>query len=187
MAALPPFPNYTQIPSRLSISVWQLLRVCSLIGALVVVLLLIAVPDTGLFVMWKVVIPLLPLLFMTAPGLWRNLCPLAASNQMPRVARDHEGADRAEVAARVRLRDRVLAVHRGSSRCASSGWTTRAPASALLLLGAMTAGFTGGMVLKGKSGWCSTRLPAAAGPAHLRPDAVRAGRPTATASRASAA
>ena len=89
MAALPPFPNYTQIPSRLPISAWQLLRVCSLIGALVVVLLLVAVPDTGLFVMWKVVIPLLPLLFMTAPGLWRNLCPLAASNQMPRCARDH--------------------------------------------------------------------------------------------------
>src|SRR3954449_710959 len=84
MAALPPFPNYTQIPSRLPISVWQLLRVCSLIGALVVVLLLVAVPDTGLFVMWKIVIPLLPLLFLTAPGLWRNLCPLAASNQTPR-------------------------------------------------------------------------------------------------------
>jgi hypothetical protein len=46
--------------------------------------LLIAVPDTGLFVMWKVVIPLLPVLFLVAPGIWRNLCRLAASNQAPR-------------------------------------------------------------------------------------------------------
>ena len=52
--------------------------------ALVVAALLIAVPDTGLFVMWKVVIPLLPLLFLVAPGVWRNICPLAASNQTPR-------------------------------------------------------------------------------------------------------
>ena len=33
------------------------------------------------------------------------------------------------------------------------------PLSALLLLGAMAAAFTGGMFLKGKSGWCSTICP----------------------------
>ena len=30
-------------------------------------------------------VPLLPILFFAAPGLWRNICPLAASNQTPRV------------------------------------------------------------------------------------------------------
>ena len=30
------------------------------------------------------IVPLLPILFFTAPGLWRNICPLAASNQAPR-------------------------------------------------------------------------------------------------------
>ena len=44
MAAIT-FPNYTQIPSRLS----------------------------------------LPVLFMVAPGVWRNICPLATSNQTPRL------------------------------------------------------------------------------------------------------
>ena len=33
------------------------------------------------------------------------------------------------------------------------------PLSALLLLGAMAGAFAGGMVLKGKSGWCSTICP----------------------------
>src|SRR3954454_21009352 len=77
------FPNYTQIPSRIPVRVWHALRASSLIGGLVVAALLIAAPKTGLFVMWKVIIPTLPFLFLTAPGLWRNLCPLAASNQTP--------------------------------------------------------------------------------------------------------
>ena len=33
------------------------------------------------------------------------------------------------------------------------------PASALLLLGALAGGFAGGMLLKGKSGWCSSICP----------------------------
>ena len=42
-------------------------------------------PAGGLFAFFKVVVPLLPILFFVAPGLWRNICPLAASNQSPRV------------------------------------------------------------------------------------------------------
>ncbi len=29
--------------------------------------------------------PRLPILYFVAPGLWRNICPLAAANQAPRV------------------------------------------------------------------------------------------------------
>ena len=84
MAAIT-FPNYTQIPSRLSLTAWRAIRTVVWIGALVVAGLLIAVPDTGLKVFWKGVIPALPLLFMVAPGVWRNICPLATSNQTPRL------------------------------------------------------------------------------------------------------
>src|SRR3954471_14694100 len=78
------FPNYTQIPSRIPVKVWHALRAASLVGGLIVAALLVAAPKTGLFVMWRIVIPSLPLLFMVAPGLWRNICPLATSNQAPR-------------------------------------------------------------------------------------------------------
>ena len=47
-------------------------------------MLLVADPKTGLKVFWRFVIPMLPLLFFVAPGLWRNICPLAAMNQTPR-------------------------------------------------------------------------------------------------------
>ena len=42
-------------------------------------------PAGALFAFFKIIVPLLPILFFVAPGLWRNLCPLAAANQTPRV------------------------------------------------------------------------------------------------------
>ena len=152
------FPNATQIPSRLPGEAWQALRVGSLIAALGVGALLIAAPDTGLFVMWKLTIPLLPLLFMVAPGLWRNLCPLAASNQTPRVL----GITRAlKPPEWLKAHGYLIAISLFVLFVVlrKVGLDDSGPASALLLLGAMTGGFVGGMLLKGKSGWCSTMCP----------------------------
>jgi nitrite reductase (NADH) large subunit len=152
------FPNYTQIASRLSVRGWQTLRVGSLIGGLTVAALLLVAEDTGLFIFWKVVIPALPLLWMIAPGLWRNLCPLAASNQTPRVLKLTRGLPIPDwfkeygyvIAISLFL---VLASLR------KLGLDDSGPPTALLLLGAMGSAFVGGMVFKGKSGWCTTMCP----------------------------
>ncbi|WP_053227229.1 FAD-dependent oxidoreductase [Solirubrobacter soli] len=152
------FPNATQIPSRLPLRWWQLIRFGSIVVALVVAALLIFVPDTGLVVMWKVVIPLLPLLFLVAPGVWRNLCPLAASNQTPRAL----GITRAKTAPGwLKEYGYVIAfsLFIGFVVARKLGLSNNGPLSALLLLGAMAGAFTGGMLLKGKSGWCSTVCP----------------------------
>ena len=79
------FPNYTQIPARLPIGAWQALRALSLLGAIGLAVALVVAPDDGLYVLWRIVIPALPLVWLVVPGLWRNLCPLSASNQTPRV------------------------------------------------------------------------------------------------------
>ncbi|MDA0165275.1 FAD-dependent oxidoreductase [Solirubrobacter ginsenosidimutans] len=152
------FPNYTQIPSRLPIRWWQAIRSGSIVLALGVAALLIAVPDTGLVVMWKVVIPLLPVLFLVAPGVWRNICPLAASNQTPRAL----GITKAKTAPPwLKEYGYVIAfsLFIGFVVLRRLGLDDSGPFSAILLLGAMTAAFTGGMLLKGKSGWCSTICP----------------------------
>ena len=47
--------------------------------------MLIVSPKAGLWLMWGLAVPLLPALFLIAPGLWRNVCPIAALNQTPRV------------------------------------------------------------------------------------------------------
>jgi nitrite reductase (NADH) large subunit len=152
------FPHYTRIPTVISVRAWWGVRIASLVAALVVAGLLIASPDDGLFAMWKIVIPLLPLLFLVAPGVWRNLCPLAAANQTPRVL----GLSRAltapdwfkEYGYVVAISLFVLFVV-----LRKLGLDDNGPASALLLLGALTGGFVGGMYLKGKSGWCSSICP----------------------------
>ena len=46
---------------------------------------LIVDPVDGLFIFWRMLVPLLPLLFLTSLGLWRNICPVSAANQFPRV------------------------------------------------------------------------------------------------------
>ena len=106
------FPNYTQISSRIPLAVWQGMRAGSIVGALIVAALLVAVPETGLFVMWKVVIPTLPAPVSRGPRCVAQ--PVPARRLQPDAARaeDHEGADRAEVAEGVRLRDRVQPVRR---------------------------------------------------------------------------
>ncbi|MDA0184649.1 FAD-dependent oxidoreductase [Solirubrobacter phytolaccae] len=152
------FPNYTQIPSRIPVKVWHGMRAGSIVAALILAALLIAAPDTGLFLMWKVVIPLLPLLFLTVPGLWRNLCPLAASNQTPRALEFTKALTAPDW---LKEYGYVIAfsLFIGFVVLRKLGLDDSGAYSALLLLGAMAAAFTGGIFLKGKSGWCSTICP----------------------------
>ena len=152
------FPNYTQIPSRLSVGQWHAVRMASLAGAFAVAVCLIVVPDTGLMLFWKIIIPVLPLMFLVAPGLWRNICPLAASNQLPRVF----GFTRAltapdwfkEYGYVIAIAGIALFISLRKVVFEDSGVAT-----ALLLLGALAAAFVGGILLKGKSGWCSSMCP----------------------------
>ena len=80
----PLFPNYMQMTPRVPRRFWDALRALSLVAGLGLCVSLIVWPQVGLFVLWGVLVPLLPLLFFIAPGFWRNICPLAASNQVPR-------------------------------------------------------------------------------------------------------
>ena len=156
--AMTAFPNYTQIPARLPVGAWQVIRVVTLLGAIGLAMALVVVPDDGLFVLWKLVIPVLPLLWLVVPGLWRNVCPLSASNQTPRVL----GLSKA-LTAPDWLKEYGFVIAAGMFILFVSlrkvGLDDSGPASALLLLGALTGGFIGGMLLKGKSGWCSSICP----------------------------
>jgi len=152
------FPNYTQIPKRLPVGAWQAIRVATLLGAIALAAALVLVPDDGLYVMWKLVIPVLPLMWLVVPGLWRNICPLSASNQTPRVL----GLSKA-LTAPAWLKQYGFVIAAGLFILFVSlrkvGLDDSGPASALLLLAALSGGFAGGVLLKGKSGWCSSICP----------------------------
>ena len=65
--------------------------VARLIGVLITVVLLAGLvlwPDQSLHLLWNMVIPILPAVFLVNPLLWRNVCPLATLNELGGKRRD---------------------------------------------------------------------------------------------------
>jgi nitrite reductase (NADH) large subunit len=155
---LPMFPAYTEMPRRIPIPAWHAIRIASVLAYLALCVSLFIAPSGGQFAFFKVIVPLLPILFFTAPGLWRNICPLAASNQAPRVL----GFTRAltvpdwlkKYGALISI---VLFFGITSTRIAFFN-SNGAGLSILLLLTIVNA-FIAGLSFKGKSGWCSSICP----------------------------
>jgi nitrite reductase (NADH) large subunit len=77
---LDPFPNYTQMRARVPRWIWDIASALSVLSLLSIVFLLIVAPSDGLKLWWGLLVPSLPLVWFVAPGLWRNICPLATAN-----------------------------------------------------------------------------------------------------------
>jgi hypothetical protein len=143
--ARPPFPNYTQIPTRVPGWVWPALRVASVAAALAVAALLAVNPARGLALLWQVLVPSLPLVMLVVPGLWRNLCPMAALNQLPRRAGFTCGLAHTPQILEYSF---VVGIALFFVLVSSRKW-----------LFGLGGAFLGGLVFKGKSGWCSSICP----------------------------
>jgi NADPH-dependent 2,4-dienoyl-CoA reductase/sulfur reductase-like enzyme/ferredoxin len=153
-----PFPPYTELPRRVPRAAWRYVRLATVAGYAALVVTLFADPADGLFALWNVIIPLLPALFFVAPGVWRNLCPLAAANQTPRVLGFTRGlkAPRwlAERGHFVAITGFVVAVGLRRTVLNTHGWVT-----ACALIGIITTALVAGLAYRGKSGWCSSICP----------------------------
>ena len=79
------FPNYLQVPQPVPMAVWRWARLAVLAIVAAVVACLLLWPQWALPAFWKLLVPLLPAVFLAAPGLWRNVCPMATLNQTPRL------------------------------------------------------------------------------------------------------
>ena len=153
-----PFPSYTELTSKVPLRVWQVLRIASIVGLLVLVAMMFLRPAAGLFVFFQVIVPLLPILFLVAPGLWRNICPLAASNQLPRVL----GISRGRTAPNwLRNRGYLIAVTLfvGIAAARLAGLDRSGAAMGIVLGAVLATAIAGGFLFKGKSGWCSSVCP----------------------------
>ena len=152
------FPSYTELPTRVRPWVWQAVRVGSVAVYLAVIVTMFVRPAAGLFVFFGVIVPLWPILFLVAPGLWRNVCPLAAANQTPRVL----GFSRAlNPPGWLRERGYLIAVTLffGIAGARLAGLDKTGPAMGLVLAVIVLSAFLGGLAFKGKSGWCSSICP----------------------------
>ncbi len=152
------FPTYLEMPRRVPDLVWRALQALVLGAVAVEILLLGFSPALGLQLFWGLVIPVLPAVFFLAPGLWRNVCPLASVNQVPRVLDLSRGlslprwAERAAFGFAVGSFFFLVATRKVIL-------DTSAPALLALLAGSLTLAFLGGLVFRGKSGWCGTFCP----------------------------
>jgi nitrite reductase (NADH) large subunit len=67
-------------PSPASSALWKTAQAAGVVATVVLVAGLVIQPDLALFILWNVLIPLVPLSLMVSPLIWRNVCPLATLN-----------------------------------------------------------------------------------------------------------
>lgn len=154
------FSNYTQLKTRVPMAVWYAARVLVMAVTIGLALLLIMQPELGLTLFWGLAIPVVPALLVIAPGLWRQVCPMATMNQLPRLA----GFSRAlELPAALKAAAFGIAVALFVTAVA-----LRVPllnhSGAIVGTGlfvVLALAFAGGVVFKGRSGWCGTFCPLA--------------------------
>jgi len=154
------FTNYTQMPKRVPDAVWTALRLAMLVLTLAEIALLFTDPELGLLLFWGLAVPCLPGLFAIAPGLWRQVCPMAFANQMPRML----GFSRALTlppalrfwAYAIAIAVLVSLVSIRSLTLNHTGW-----AVGMMCATSLALAFAGGVLFKGRSGWCGTFCPLA--------------------------
>jgi hypothetical protein len=152
------YPNYLEMQPLVPGWIWHGLRGIVFIATACVIYLLLAAPNIGLTLFWKLLVPSLPILFVVAPGLWRNVCPMAFVNQLPRqfgISRMRPLPTWAKSSAYLvaimlfftfTILRRPWLHHDGS-------------AVALMLVSVLLLALVGGIVFKGRSGWCGTFCP----------------------------
>jgi nitrite reductase (NADH) large subunit len=154
------FRNYTQRRSRWPMPLWWLARALALAVVALVVMLLFARPEKGLLLFWGLLVPLLPALLVLAPGLWRQVCPMATLNQLPRLAGFGRALDLPAglkaAAFGIAVGGFVLAVALRVPLLNHQGALL-----GTLLLVMLGLAFAGGLLFKGRSGWCGTFCPLA--------------------------
>lgn len=154
------FRNYTQRQSRVPMALWWAARALALLTTLALMALLLLRPELGLAVFWGLAIPLLPALLVVAPGLWRQVCPMTTLNQLPRLGGFSRGFELPPVlkasAFGVAVLLFVTAVALRKPLLNQSGTVV-----AVGLVAVLGLAFLGGLVFKGRSGWCGTFCPLA--------------------------
>ena len=154
------FPNYTELKPVLPAALWWILRGLSLCLTLLVIGMLIFEPDVGLVIFWQLLIPLLPLSFAVFPGVWRNICPMALLNQIPRqlgISREFTLKESwRKPALNLSILGFFIFILMRHPLLNGSGLSL-----GIILLTALLLAFAGGLIFKGRSGWCGTFCPLA--------------------------
>jgi nitrite reductase (NADH) large subunit len=152
------FPNYTRfVKPQLSL-VWAILRGITFCVFFLIIALLFINPTLGLTLFWGLIVPTVPALFVMAPGLWRQVCPFAMSNQTPRLLNFTKGYELPEKAQSWAYTISVI-LFIGLVALRKPLFNSSGEALGMMLLATCGLAFMGGLFFKGRSGWCGTFCP----------------------------
>lgn len=152
------FANYASRRRLLPDFFWDVARLGVLAGWIGVAAALFFAPQFGLRLLWTLIVPSVPALLVFAPGLWRQVCPMAFLNQSPKrlgfsLSRTLPGWLESR-AYTVSVLIFIFVISLRQPFFNHVGWATGA-----LLLASLAAALAGGFVFKGRSGWCGTFCP----------------------------
>ncbi len=152
------FANYTKRRSFLPERAWLALRVLVLLATLGLAALLVLNPVVGLKLWWGLAIPVVPALLVIAPGLWRQVCPMAFLNQIPRLT----GTSRSRPLPGP-LKDAAfliaVAIFLACVAARAPLLNRHGELVAIGIVGVLLAALIGGLLFAGRSGWCGTFCP----------------------------
>jgi nitrite reductase (NADH) large subunit len=152
------FANYTHVNSVIPQQVWMVLRVVTLMVTAILIGLIWTRPLIGLRLFWGLAVPALPTIFVVAPGLWRQVCPMAFVNQLPRLL-DLSMARSLPDAARSRTYAIAVSIFLIAVALRVPLLNDNGPWLAAGLVAVHLAALLGGFIFKGRSGWCGTFCP----------------------------
>ncbi|HZR88640.1 MAG TPA: ferredoxin [Bradyrhizobium sp.] len=138
--------------------VWVGLQAALFVIGVVLVGLLLFWPTVGLALMWNLLIPVAPALVTIAPGLWRNICPMATTHMLPQklgIAQNMKMPEWGAAAlgtTSVVLLFIVVPMRR-------IGLNADGTMTAIMLLSAACVAFTMGSLFEMRSGWCTSLCP----------------------------
>ncbi|MEJ2613185.1 MAG: ferredoxin [Candidatus Thiodiazotropha sp.] len=148
----------SQLASGSKLLHWRIAQYLLLVASVVLVALLFLKPTIGLNIFWNVVIPTAPALIVIAPGVWRNICPMATLNLMPqRMGISKQGSLSRHMKARLGFLSLIALFIIVPYRHLSLD--TNGERSALMLIAAGLIAFAMGIAFKWRSGWCTTLCP----------------------------
>lgn len=151
------FATGDQLSQRSRIT-WRLLQGALWLVGMSILLCLLFVPALGVHLMWNILIPIAPFLFVVAVGVWRNICPLATTSLLPRTFRFSQKKKlSAGQQSRLQLAG-ILALYL-LVPLRHAIFNKNGPATAFLLIGISVLAFVMGWMYEWKSGWCASLCP----------------------------
>lgn len=137
---------------------WKALQVIVWLAGAGILTALLFFPRTGLLLFWNILIPVAPALFVIALGAWRNVCPLATTNLVPRKLGLSKG---------IKLSAQQIAVFNLAGVIAlyiivplrHAVFNNNGMATGIMIIVMSLIGISLGFFFEGKSAWCSGLCP----------------------------